>query len=297
MKKLAGHEFGGGATWTLASQLEKNAKTMYNFNERNYTMGRRLGFTLAEVLITLAIIGVVAALTIPTLVTNYQKKSYVTKLQKNYSMLLNSFKLMFADEGVDYFSQTNYFKGLGLDNGGYGVEDLDVKALNDRYLSKYIKIIQSCSDSSLDNNCLMNSVEYKLLNGDDMGTISEFIGGIKMGYLITPDGSTIWIIPYASMIVIDVNGQSGPNVLGRDLFIFMFGDDETENSNTVFRLIPLGTQWAMCENAHSYFCPSNPDLFNENPELCGKLGSSDVTMATGEGCAERIMLEGWKMNY
>jgi prepilin-type N-terminal cleavage/methylation domain-containing protein len=45
------------------------------------------GFTLAEVLITLAVIGVVAALTIPTVVRNYQKTQTVTKLKKTYSAM------------------------------------------------------------------------------------------------------------------------------------------------------------------------------------------------------------------
>ena len=44
---------------------------------------RRAAFTLAEVLITLGIIGVVAALTIPTLIANYKKKQAISKLQKN----------------------------------------------------------------------------------------------------------------------------------------------------------------------------------------------------------------------
>ncbi len=48
---------------------------------------KKIGFTLAEVLITLGIIGVVAALTIPTLVNNYQKKTYVTGLQRAYAQL------------------------------------------------------------------------------------------------------------------------------------------------------------------------------------------------------------------
>ena len=50
-------------------------------------MKKNLAFTLAEVLITLAIIGVVAALTIPTVVTNYKKKTYVTQLKKTYNYL------------------------------------------------------------------------------------------------------------------------------------------------------------------------------------------------------------------
>ena len=44
------------------------------------------GFTLAEVLITLGIIGVVSALTMPALVANYKKQEAVSKLKKSYTM-------------------------------------------------------------------------------------------------------------------------------------------------------------------------------------------------------------------
>ena len=43
------------------------------------------GFTLAEVLVTLGIIGVVSAMTVPTLMQNYQRQSYVTQLHKVYN--------------------------------------------------------------------------------------------------------------------------------------------------------------------------------------------------------------------
>lgn len=46
-------------------------------------MNKNFGFTLAEVLLTLGIIGVIAALTIPQLVSNYQKKSCSNTLKKN----------------------------------------------------------------------------------------------------------------------------------------------------------------------------------------------------------------------
>ena len=45
-------------------------------------MSKRIAFTLAEVLITLGIIGVVAALTIPTLIQKYEKQVYITQLKK-----------------------------------------------------------------------------------------------------------------------------------------------------------------------------------------------------------------------
>ena len=52
-----------------------------------YHSPRRVAFTLAEVLITLGIIGVVAAMTLPTLISNYQAKQRVTQLKKVYSVL------------------------------------------------------------------------------------------------------------------------------------------------------------------------------------------------------------------
>ena len=51
------------------------------------------GFTLAEVLITITIIGVVAALTIPTLITNYQKQETIVKLKKIYAVMNQALKL------------------------------------------------------------------------------------------------------------------------------------------------------------------------------------------------------------
>ncbi len=54
-------------------------------------------FTLAEVLIALGIIGIIAALTIPGLVANYQKKVLITRLQKFYNIQVNSANIMESD--------------------------------------------------------------------------------------------------------------------------------------------------------------------------------------------------------
>jgi len=57
-------------------------------------------FTLAEVLITLAIIGVVAAMTIPTLISNYQEKVTVTKLKKAYAVMNQAMRLAVVNHGT-----------------------------------------------------------------------------------------------------------------------------------------------------------------------------------------------------
>ena len=68
---------------------------------------KKFGFTLAEVLITLGIIGVVSALTMPNLIANYQKKVWVTQLKKDVNFLANNIKLLFANEGVDNLCDTD----------------------------------------------------------------------------------------------------------------------------------------------------------------------------------------------
>jgi len=61
---------------------------------------KRAAFTLAEVLITLAIIGVVAAMTIPTLISNYQEKVTVTKIKKAFAVLDQAMKLAVVNHGT-----------------------------------------------------------------------------------------------------------------------------------------------------------------------------------------------------
>ena len=60
----------------------------------------KTGFTLSEVLITLGIIGVVAALTIPSVVNNYKKQQFRTGLKKEYSVLLQTLDMYKQENGT-----------------------------------------------------------------------------------------------------------------------------------------------------------------------------------------------------
>ena len=61
---------------------------------------KNFGFTLAEVLITLGVIGVVAAMTMPTVIQKQQKKQTAVRLQKFYNVMSNAFTRYYADEGI-----------------------------------------------------------------------------------------------------------------------------------------------------------------------------------------------------
>ena len=72
----------------------------------------KFAFTLAEVLITLGIIGVVSVLTIPNIISNYQKKVYVTQLQKGYAQLQQLFDMAMADDEVEYLADTELMNSI-----------------------------------------------------------------------------------------------------------------------------------------------------------------------------------------
>lgn len=86
--------------------MKKNAFTL---SEVFYPVSKskRVAFTLAEVLITLGIIGVVAAITMPTLIANHKKKEYSARLKKFYSAMSQAIVRSELDNGpVKYWEKT-----------------------------------------------------------------------------------------------------------------------------------------------------------------------------------------------
>ena len=139
------------------------------------------GFTLAEVLVTLGIIGVVSAMTVPTLMQNYQRKSYVTQLHKVYNE--------FQQALVQYQTDKN---ALNLTEAG-----LNSQANLNTFVSTYFRVVQTCSNSL--TPCFPDQNSYKKMNGTTLNT----------AYTVTNK---------IGNIMVDINGKQGPNILGRDLF-------------------------------------------------------------------------------
>lgn len=80
--------------------LTNAVKLLYNVKKKEISVMRKSAFTLAEVLITLGIIGVVAAMTIPTLMNSTNSKETVTSLKKVFSTLSNAYTLTENEEGT-----------------------------------------------------------------------------------------------------------------------------------------------------------------------------------------------------
>lgn len=261
-------------------------------------MKKKLAFTLAEVLITLGIIGVVAALTIPTLVQNYQKKALVTQLKKTIAVLDNGFKLMMATEGVDTIYNTEMWSGFHTESTAERVYEA-IKA----YIPKYFKTIDICYGTTK-SDCPAYSAytSYKTLDGSEDAVGED---GAFSPYFQLSDGATIYLSNLTKMvmsdddcnalkanggsvcgyatfypIMIDINGVSGPNTLGRDIYAVMIDQ--------------YGMVYDMASKA---VMGNNADWEANAPSYCGTRGSTDVSQAEGYGCLARIIEEGWKMTY
>lgn len=230
-------------------------------------MNKNYGFTLAEVLITLAIIGIVAALTIPTLISNYQKREYVTRLQRGIAILNNGIQLMMADEGVFEPSQLAYYKCYG-DNGNATINiDGEKRECINNYFSKYFKIIDY-SNKQNDTDFYPAYNEILQINGTTSTSQGAFNIVSWYGF-VTSDG--IMFIPdsFTTDALIDVNGTKGPNQIGRDIF--------------------------MLDQKNGLYSAHGMDTWDDESETNDYCGDNNPTL--GLGCAGRIVAEGWQMNY
>ena len=168
------------------------------------------GFTLAEVLITLGIIGVVAAMTLPTLIQNHQKRSLEVATQKFYSTMSQAVKKYMADEGVDDLRNTP-LTDLSDDNSG----SEDAQKACDDFVKKYLKVVKVCEDGCFADNYKTQDNEISWA----IGTKSE--GKVYVGAFVLADGAVLDIMYSAYWpigLYVDVNGRKGPNKIGYDLW-------------------------------------------------------------------------------
>lgn len=194
-------------------------------------MKKNIAFTLAELLIALTILGVIAALTIPTLMKNVHNKQLEAGFKKSYSTISHTLKLMEIDTGG----------ALSVDNYK------SVKFKN--VFKKYVKYAFDCGNTSYNvasnKECAFYksslSTGYKTANGKNYAPAEH----LDDGALILNDGTLVMFdhqtfTDLSIKIFVDTNGYNkGPNRLGYDAFFlfilsnkggtYTFGSKESTN--------------------------------------------------------------------
>ena len=180
-------------------QTDQNNVIMNNkFSKREVSM--KNSFTLAEVLITLGVIGIVAALTLPTLIQKQQEKEKIVALKKAYSVISNAYLRAFDEYGpLNDWQQDD-------EKLGYAIF---------RVMSKYIKNVKICQPGDTSKACVLR--DLKNLNGTRFKPEATSKNDIVM---ILPDGINLYFNDGDSWIGADVNANKAPNQWGIDVFAF-----------------------------------------------------------------------------
>jgi len=214
------------------SLLAMTQKTFYN---------KQNAFTLAEILITLAIIGVVSALTIPTLIQKANEKETITGLKKAYSTLSQAYTMAVNENGTP-------------DTWGMPSNSYDKKMIS--YILPYLKVRENCIDGGI--GCWPSGVNYKYLTTSRgyegvMDSMNEpklaLSDGLSLStYVDNGDchwslGTSLALQNICGRYLVDINGIKGPNQWGKDFFIFFL---------TKYGIVPLGepqqTGWLYFDN-------------------------------------------------
>ncbi len=185
---------------------------------------------MAEVLITLGIVGVVAVVTMPNLINNLQRKELQVQLKKTYNELTQINQKFMLDFGMNMCEyEWAYAASIGSSFSGNGLP---------LQFSKYLVKGNECINRG-------NYYAMKVLTGENLTDMQLFDDGCYTDAL----GRTYYFeyanqfIPKCPMITVDVNGLKKPNRMGYDIFIFRptkdgrvigMGKDYKEHDNIVF---------------------------------------------------------------
>ena len=256
-------------------------------------------FTLAEVLITLGIIGIVAAITLPTLIQNYKKKVYVDSLKSGYSILNNGFRLMMSEEGVDDIEDTELFavmKAVGADTDTVASEQAAAKVL-----AKYFQKARLISRADLIGKTSCKDLVGKGPRFWNLGDKTQCSGNYNMQYAL-PNGMTMSIFLYdtcaksslsdaeiaaaggkmtkhCGQIDLDINGEKEPNQWGRDGYSFYISQS--------------GVVLPRAGKDYYIYRYGDPEEASTKYHCDPKTSTS-----TGVSCAARIIeLDNWEMKY
>lgn len=188
-------------------------------------------FTLAEVLITLGIIGVVAAITLPTLIANHREKETVSRIKKAYSTIQQAYIRAVDENGSpenwDLIDNRNPIGSTNMMNK----------------LKPYLSITKTCVIS--DYSCWPKNIRY--LNGTNLAfsdseqksTQAILSDGTMISVYVRDadcsenNGASKELSNVCGVFDIDINGKATPNQVGKDIFSFYI---------TKYNIIPLGSQ-------------------------------------------------------
>ena len=236
-------------------------------------------FTLSEVLITLSILGVVAAISIPNIVSNFQKRVTITKRQRAYSYIINNIQEALIVNGCETIGCV--MQNYGLYNNNNTVA----------FITKRFKVF--FPDIVVDNNnkCTPSSDNIYYLNGKNTDGIDMYAGGH---------------FPYRYCLKNGIGIATSPNSFDRftnnnqsNSFNCVLSDNNSSSVQCASFVVFLGNpkgKAILGKNAFLFYINPKGELAEYvSWKTCN--GTNKNLSEDGAGCIGKILKDGWKMNY
>ena len=258
---------------TVHSSL--NNETNFSRFTSHFSLPQPPAFTMAEVLITLGIIGVICAMTLPNLIGKYQKNQTLTLLKKTYTELNLAASLAVAEYGEreywDYGSFTAY----------------NVQDFWNTYIIKYLKTMEVK---------VIRAGEINLQLDPALEYIPGAMGGSGVLKVVLSSGVNLYFWG-KSAVLVDLNGRTKPNFPGRDIFIYTLVAPTDKSFQKAENFIPYG--WNIWRN------PVLGSAWHRNVYVNGAASYADCgckyrdkDMASTNHnwfCAALILIDNWEM--
>lgn len=233
------------------------------------------GFTLAEVLVTLSILGVVAAISIPNVIQQYQKRLTITKLQKAYANIETMVQNIAVNSGC--YNQTIECSGLTKlpDNDGsktFGETFIKLSNLNGTIIGtkNYKYYMLDAKNNPANNGILVTRIKAK----------DGLIYAIRNSGSHSPS-------PYLSVSVVTESNPNKTLYLGKNLFGFIIYDNFIVEPSVTAYYPGLGASLLPASKVNS---ATIDNACNENNSYTPDYGR-------GSSCAAKIIKDGWKITY
>ena len=203
----------------LGRKISLFIDTVFSRFTSHFSLKRKAAFTLAEVLITLGIIGIVASMTLPSLIQSYKERVTVTKVQKAYSILNQAFKRI----SEEYGEPQNW---PDVQNGAPNCNSCALAHKN--LYSKYI-IGKNHNGARGNTNDPIKTLNGGIFTWNRYNPSITTSDGIVYQFSHFRNCGGYWLTTgnlsaceMGGDVSIDINGyDKGPNQLGKDVFAFV----------------------------------------------------------------------------
>ena len=198
-----------------------------NINKYRKSLSAKLAFTLAEVLIVIGIIGMIANMTIPALMAATQDLEFKSAAKKNYSEVTGVFNKILSDTGRDRLKFGEYATGLDLRTA----------------FLPYFQYSKTCDAIAAKGTCWNSNGGYALDTKTQLNDDLWWFSGNNKMFALLNDGTSLSFdvnpgvyqcdsqqatlnAKSCGRVMMDVNGLKKPNIMGKDIYMILILPDK-----------------------------------------------------------------------